>query len=457
MTVAEIAEIKVQQLDNPPPIPTQFLSLSGKQATLVNSQNPTSTDITNGKITIKFKDPTWVYDLTFWITENSTAQTQKIAQHTQVLIKHSRGSSKTIELNAHEKFADYYLKDFIDEIHISFSSLGSLKNILSPAACKKIVLRGFSAQEFHDFNSKVSEFLNSSADFHKERDKIIEDLTAKEVLAAQKETQILDLNSTIETLKTEVELLSDKEKQIQLEIEKSQTKFDIINNKSTELEDKAASQHEINNNLMKEIEANRVRRDNLLSDNSIFMEEFSSYVKQGRESINSYLLIGAACFIILFVCLYRLIASSLTLVRDPEILKEISAFDLLLSRLPFAIVLGIIMVAAMKILFQLLNRTFEIHQERLLLTKLSIIAKDNALSSADGLDIPAELIYAQKSLLKMELLKEFLSGNYRNIPIKQAEIKKRLQDFTENFHIINKEKPAQGDPEPIDTTNPTKK
>lgn len=457
MTVAEIAELKVQELDNPPPIPTQFLTLSGKQAALINSQSPITTEITNGKITIKLKEPAWIYDLTFWIVENNTAQTQKIAKHTQISIKYSRGTSKTIELNAHEKFADYYLKDFIDEIQIIFSGLGGIKNILSPTVCKNIVIRGFSAQEFHDFSSNVIEYLNSSSKFHKEREIIIEDLKAKEELSSQKETDIGDLESTIEVLRNEIESLTEKEKQIQLEIEKSQTKLEIINKKSTDLENRASSQHETNKTLTKEIEVNRVRRDKLLSDNNIFMEEFASYVKQGRESINSYFLIGTACFVILFICLYRLITSSLTLVQDPEILKEISAFDLLLSRLPFAIVLGIIMVAAMKILFQLLNRTFEIHQERLLLTKLSIIAKDNAFFSADGLDIPAEIIYSQKSLLKMELLKEFLSGNYRNIPAKQTEIKSRLQEFVNKYHTLNKEKTAQEVTEQTDTKDSARK
>lgn len=457
MTAIEAAEIEVEKLKTPSTIPTKLISLTGKQSTLVNREDNLSTEVSNGKITAKFKNPTWIYDITLWLSEENAPQLERLAKQTKIVVKLSRGNEETISLNQHQEMADYYIKDFVDEIQITFFGIGKLKTLLSPIVCRKIDFRGLSSEDFFQFTSSINNYISSSTKFHKERNAVIEELKATDIAITEKSIEITGLEESIANLTTEIETLTSKERDLQVTIERSQAKLEITNNKTTELEDKSTSQTEINNSLIKDIENNRLKRDKLLTDNNIFMEEFSSYVKQGRESIRSYFIIGIACFAILSTCLYRLITSSQSLAGDPEILKEISAFDLLLSRLPFALVLGLIMVAAMKIMFQLLSRTFEIHQERLLLTKLSIIAKDNAFFSADGLDIPSELIYTQKSMLKMELLKEFLSGDYRNVPQKQIELKNRFQDFITKQHQLKADNQAHDQYEDIETPPAPKK
>jgi hypothetical protein len=163
------------------------------------------------------------------------------------------------------------------------------------------------------------------------------------------------------------------------------------------------------------------------------MEEFSSYVEQGKNNITSYVVIGLILLGIVGVCLSRLIISAVALSNDPTILTTVSAYDLFISRLPIAVVLGTIMLVCLRMASVLLGKIFEIHQERLVLSKLSILAKDNSFFSAEGLDIPSDLIFDKRVSLKMELLKEFLSGNYKGAAEKERLIKNEFTDFKSRF------------------------
>ena len=98
------------------------------------------------------------------------------------------------------------------------------------------------------------------------------------------------------------------------------------------------------------------------------------------------------------------------------------------------------MIVSVKMLSTLLGKIFEIHQERLLLSKLSILAKDNSFFSATGVDVSSEIIYDKRVSLKMELLKEFLSGNYRGAAEKEKEIRRKFDEFKNRIKEEKEEK-----------------
>jgi len=275
----------------------------------------------------------------------------------------------------------------------------------------------------------AEKFIEQSSAFDEAKIKIIEELKSKEILSQAKNEQLIELTDEITASVQQINALSEKHQLMTSNIQAAEAKLKVVTDATSTMEDRLSSAKEQNEILIKSITAAQAKRDELLNDTNIFMEEFSSYVKQGNDSINSYKWIGSLFFLIIAVCLWRLITSSLNLAADPIILKEISAIDLLLSRLPFAIVIGIVTAASMNVIFQLLKKVFEIQQERLNLTKLSILAKDNAFYSAEGLNIPGEAVYAQRASLKMELLKEFLSGKYQTVQQKENELRLRFSDF----------------------------
>ncbi|PNF52462.1 hypothetical protein C1170_05855 [Stutzerimonas frequens] len=207
----------------------------------------------------------------------------------------------------------------------------------------------------------------------------------------------------------------------------------MLNKQSADLEQRLRENERLNQHLIENIQDNREELQALLANKNVFMEEFSAYVEQGKGNINSYFWVGGALLLVVAFCLWRLVASAVALSNDPAILETVSAFDLFVSRLPLAFLLGSVMIICLRILFVLLSKVFEIHQERLLLAKLSILAKDNSFFSANGLDIAGELIYNKRVSLKMELLKEFLAGNYRGAVEKESEIKNSFQKFKDDF------------------------
>ncbi len=439
--IEALEKAEIPELGNFPPIKAEYFSATGKQSDLVGRNLTENTSIKNGKICIKFEEPMWVYDITLWLAENNQAKSDKLLRHTSIELTYARGGKKTMAMSAGTSFIDCYPNDFLVEVEISFFDVRKAL-LISPPECKRIAITGLNGQEFYDFCNDASKFVSESSKFHEGRSKIIEELkeTNKKITSIKSEIEELgEAKFEAEDMLQEEE---EKLKKARFELSKAEAKASLLSTKSTEAEQKIIENEQKQKNIIKDIQDNKSKLDKLLADKNVFMEEFSSYVEQGTSNIRTYAWVGVVLFLILGACLWRLIESALTLSNDPTILSSVSAFDLFISRLPIAFVLGAVMIICLRLISTLLGKTFEIHQERLLLSKLSILAKDNSFSSTDGLDISKEVIYEKRVELKMELLKEFLSGNYREAFEKQKKIKDKFESFKENLGRKNKLEPT---------------
>ncbi|MBP8170691.1 MAG: hypothetical protein KAX90_00205 [Pseudomonas sp.] len=444
--IDDLSKLDTNPIPDIPYIKSEYINLTGKQSSLVNSAQQGNVAVQTGKITIKFLEPMWVYDLTIWTGNEDQANADKLCRHTTAKVTYSRGDTRDIELSAYDSYLDCYPKDFVSEIEIKFFNINKIL-ISTPPKCQKITLRGLSGEDYAEFCGKVGTYLTNSRKLTTTRDRIQAELTEKnnKLLELQNEIEALEHSSaaTKRELATEQEKLSTaREALLQAESQAS-----LLTRKSTDIEQRISENERSNQNLIVNIQDNKAELERLLANKNVFMEEFSSYVEQGKRNIQFYTLIGIILLFIIGLCLKQLITSALTLSNDPTILQTISAFDLFLSRLPIAFVLGLIMIASVKILYTLLGKIFEIHQERLLLSKLSILAKDNSFFSATGVNVSSEIIYDKRVSLKMELLKEFLSGNYRGAAEKEKEIRRKYDEFKSG---INAEKGENSKKEPLD-------
>lgn len=425
-----LQKINVPAITLPPQINLEYMRIGGKQGTLVNPQKLANTELQNGRITIKLTEPVWLYDLTIWLKEQEKAE--RLANHVNVRIVNSRGVEREVPLNMFERYLDCYPKDFVVELEIRFFDIK--KTLLSrPPVCERVVLTGFNSEDFADFCANAKSYFETSKKFSDNKAKLIADLNKINSDIAEAEAAEIQSKNSLTSVLGELGKNQEKLEATEAELSKLEAKASVIGKQSADLEQRIQENERINQTLIDSVQDNREELESLLANKNVFMEEFSSYVEQGKGNITAYFCTGVALLCVVAFCLWRLIASAVALSSDPLILQTVSAYDLFVSRLPIAFLLGTIMVICLKMIYVLLSKVFEIHQERLLLAKLSILAKDNSFFSAGGLGIPGELVYERRVSLKMELLKEFLAGNYRGAAEKETEIRRSFDQFKEQF------------------------
>ncbi|MCQ4302782.1 hypothetical protein [Stutzerimonas frequens] len=427
-----LSKLGVPVVSAPPQVNLEYMRIGGKQSSLVNAQRGINTALQNGKISIKFSEPIWIYDLTVWIKEEDKSKARQLTNHVSVRLVYARGGEREIPLNVFERYLDCYPKDFLIEIEIKFFDIK--RTIFSkPPACEKIQITGLNADDFSEFCTNTASTLEIANTFSNTKIKLLGELKELNNQISESDTAALEKNKELAEVISDLERNREKLSHSEIELSRSEAKVGVLNKQSADLEQRLRENERLNQHLIENIQDNREELQALLANKNVFMEEFSAYVEQGKGNINSYFWVGGALLLVVAFCLWRLVASAVALSNDPAILETVSAFDLFVSRLPLAFLLGSVMIICLRILFVLLSKVFEIHQERLLLAKLSILAKDNSFFSANGLDIAGELIYNKRVSLKMELLKEFLAGNYRGAVEKESEIKNSFQKFKDDF------------------------
>lgn len=438
--IESLSKLGVPAVSAPPQVNLEYMRIGGRQSVLINAQRGINTALQNGKISIKFSEPIWIYDLTVWVKEEDKAKADQLTNHVSVRLVYARGGEREIPLNVFERYLDCYPKDFLTEIEIKFFDIK--KTLFSkPPACEKIQITGLNADDFSEFCSNTASTLAASKKFGDAKLKLLGELRELNSQISESDATILEKNEELVEVSSDLERNREKLSQSEIELSRVEAKVGVLNQQSADLEQRVRENERLNQHLVENIQDNREELQALLANKNVFMEEFSSYVEQGKSNINSYFWVGGALLLVVAFCLWRLVASAVVLSNDPAILETVSAFDLFVSRLPLAFLLGSVMIICLKILSVLLSKVFEIHQERLLLAKLSILAKDNSFFSVNGLDIASDLVYDKRVSLKMELLKEFLAGNYRGAAEKESEIRGSFQKFKDEFR---KGKEAEG-------------
>lgn len=428
--IDSLEKINVPAITAPPPVNLEYMQIGGKQGNLVNPFRDVNVELQNGKIIIKLVDPLWLYDLTIWLKEHEKAE--RLANHVSVRILNSRGVEREVPLNMFERYLDCYPKDFVVELEIKFFDIK--KTLLSkPPVCERINITGFNSEDFADFCANTTVYLAAAKKFSENKTRLIAELNKINSDIAGAEAAEIESKDSLNSVLSDLGKNQEKLEAIEMEVSKLEAKASVVSKQSADLEQRIQGNERVNQHLVDSVQDNREELEALLANKNVFMEEFSSYVEQGKGNIISYFWTGVALLCVVAFCLWRLIASAAALSNDPSILQTVSAFDLFVSRLPIAFLLGTVMIICLKIIYMLLSKVFEIHQERLLLAKLSILAKDNSFFSAGGLGIPGELVYERRVLLKMELLKEFLSGNYRGAADKELKIRRSFAEFKEEF------------------------
>ncbi|MCF6197132.1 MAG: hypothetical protein L3J50_10570 [Emcibacter sp.] len=282
---------------------------------------------------------------------------------------------------------------------------------------KSVTLTGYTRTEFLELCLQISKLDEYKSGIMEEYQSIIdeanvcrEEIERFEDQKEKIETQISGLNSESEEVETELTLLKDERSNIKSEISGLKQEETTIKTRTETLEDsidqKKNKQKQLNNDISDKISELKSLKDKI----NMFPSEITGFVDQGARSIARYTFLAAVPILILIFVTYELFNSAvdLTAIRNTE--EEYEVWTILLTKLPFVTVAAALIHACYKIAKIFIGEIIKINQQRLNLSKISIIATDVSSASSEGLGLDDNELYQHRTQLKMELLREHLKG-----------------------------------------------
>jgi len=377
------------------PIFVSSLDLKSKQNDLKNTVIEAYDYFTNEKIRIPIED----FDEYIYVNIDLNRVI------TSFIIKPPTRKEKidllSIEINGMELNDSSYIID-------SYTKQSNLKRELNSLYTKyKIELENKDKEIIQNettVNTKVKQLTTQIT--QKESEIVILDNKLIDLKSSEKST-----NELFEGITEKVKLLEKSKKDLE---EKLSTLSNDIEQRNTESE-----------NLNKEISNEKNELKKLNSDKSLMAYELKEFVIEANRNIFIYLGIGIIPIILIIYLAYVLFSgsSNITMIdfntissidtnqTVSEVAKQsnINIIDILLSRLPFVLIVISIIIASYEISKIFIKKAINIQNQKMTFSKIGIISKDVTDTSLNGLtDLTDVQKYELRTKLKMDILKEYL-------------------------------------------------
>jgi len=291
------------------------------------------------------------------------------------------------------------------------------------------------------------------------------EVTTKEKNTIQKlnqlNTQITEKENEIENLENKLIDLKSSVKSTNEILEEVTNKLDNLNKEKKDLESKLSTlENDIeqrksqSENLNKEISKEKDELKKLNEDKSLMAYELKEFVTEANKNIRIYLLIGIIPIALLLYLTYVLFdgSSNLSMIDFNTITSvgadanqtinnhiektNFTVVDILLSRLPFVMIIISIIIASYEISKIFIKKAINLQNQKMTLSKIGIISKDVSDTSLDTLeDITDEEKYQLRTKLKMDILKEYLKKDVDiefDYKIENGLMKKFIELFKKN-------------------------
>ncbi|NIY78000.1 hypothetical protein HCZ23_00750 [Celeribacter sp. HF31] len=271
------------------------------------------------------------------------------------------------------------------------------ERILTKTTLHKVVITGLTLDEFHDFEWQLKEY-----------DKRLEAIELKEAqgLALDQSLELKtkerkDLESQIGIARAEITQLEKSLHETEERVENAEIRLEKIR-ASIKSERSELSQYTTD----KQKTSAELHR--LKDEVKLFPSEISGFVSEGNRSTIWYTIIGVPFTAIIALVTYELFSSAVDLTQLWRAENDIDIWTVFLTRLPFVIIALTILEVCGYIVGRLIFEVMRINQQRLSLSKLSIIAKDVSTATAQNTELSDDERYEREVQLKMELLREHM-------------------------------------------------
>jgi hypothetical protein len=291
------------------------------------------------------------------------------------------------------------------------------RRFLGDQLLTSVQIQGLHPQEFAEVAKQVgtAESLKQAA-LEKCRERLFE-VTSKEAEVAGLEQQIVVKSELIEELEQH-------QSELAAAVEKAQEKLEVtersvgstqqelsefsarIESANSSIEQKTGERQQLSTEITKAKAELRELKENI----NMFPTEISGFVAQGASNIRRYSFLAAIPIIVIGVVTVDLFSKASELSHLENMPANFSVWEVLIARFPYVLICGALIASSYKLAQVFIHEIIRINEQRLNLTKISIIAKDVSDASEDGLSMDDVARYEHRTHLKMDLLRSHLKG-----------------------------------------------
>lgn len=291
------------------------------------------------------------------------------------------------------------------------------KKYLGDQVLTGIQIEGVRSREFPNIAKQIGTVENLRKDALEECRERLDAVRSKEDEVEKLQDTIAELNGTINQLnqsksQVEDELESVQERLTATDRNVSSKKQELseysarIESAASSIEQKTEERKQLSTEIAKARSELRELKENI----NLFPTEISGFVAQGAASIKRYSILASIPIIVLGLVTVDLYSRASELSNLANLPESISIWEVLMARSPYVLVCGALIASSYKLARIFITEVIRINEQRLNLTKISIIAKDVSDASEDGLSLDDAARYEHRTHLKMNLLREHMKG-----------------------------------------------
>lgn len=281
----------------------------------------------------------------------------------------------------------------------------------------KISLVGYTIEGLESVANKIDEFEGISSRLDKyvaEKKAAVSEASDK---LGQLQTKHSELNDEIEGLEEERDSLSNAVGQLQSAFSESTSKKEALDRDIKDYQSKIEMARNNESQLRQSIEVlNRniseksAELRDLANDRNLISDEYSDYVNEGKKQSRVYEWFLYFCIFVIALAVVELYSGASRILRaDIETTDQLLALSL--QRLPFAGALALVVTVAWRLGSLFVARIMQIHEQRLTLARLLVIAKETVYSAAGGRDLSDDQKFREHLKLKLAMLRAHLAAD----------------------------------------------
>ncbi len=292
------------------------------------------------------------------------------------------------------------------------------------AMINSVTLKGFKPGELEEFVHVVSrldrlknDIVATGESAIQNAEKANEDL---EILRQEKDQLTGDVTiakTDVTDLNNQIGRLTEERNGILADIKKREDSISSLNEQEVSIKERLTERNAERSVLAGQITEQKQELRSLQNDINMFPTEISGFVSQAAQNTKTYWRLAWVPILLLVLVTGLLVfnAANLTTVVDET--DNARIFSILVTRLPYVVITTAIIGAAYKLAAVFIAEIMRINQQRLNLSKVSIIAADVSKASEEDLsDLSDEEVYGLRTRLKMDMLrdhmKEYLSKDF---------------------------------------------
>ncbi len=283
----------------------------------------------------------------------------------------------------------------------------STKNGRGFVEIRKIEITGQLFSALEEAGENLSAIVKIREGITSYKKKVLSELQELEEKKAGIQAELVTLGAELDSAKDETGTATSELDQIRTALASETIARDKILSENRSYQNTQSQLDSRVKELNKEVSKGELELRQLTEKRRLISDEFSSFVDEGRGQARIYGFISILPAVMAAVALGFLIYGGWTYAKL-VVATPTQAYAFFIQRLPYTMATVTIVGLLLEILRQIVKKIMTIHEDRLALARLLVIARDVTYAAASDLEMNEDQIFTERMKVKMQLLKAHL-------------------------------------------------